>query len=401
MLSFIRAVISVVLIGIGSICFAQTAKVVSATVCDTIPTNYLLLRLNNDSISNNDLLNEKIVDLVEVTERDPKVPTWYTTHQGGGFGWFIRMIGFWWQAVDRHRYKFVGTTQHGVSLPGRDELTEHDINWNITPHQQKYLDLIYKGRTAQTKRKHNFKRARHADVTKAPYIEPTEETAGEYDLHCELTPPKRLRDSLSFLFYPCLPGPNLKDHPNFCDAHPTVGMYGVFVLDCNHSCHPEIHPYEWLWWLDTKTSGGPVNPKTWNFGFMKESSDRFVLWSRPPRVGSISIPFIFKTTEVNSSLNITHLVKGKFMPAGIHRLKSVPDTAANFAFTDSVLQLQLPEGKVFPLRLTTNQALKTQALRWWVSNVHTDSKGEWVWGTFTIAVSVRNAYAARVEAITR
>lgn len=401
MLTTTRIIICFVLLGSASLCVAQKASAVNAAVCDTIPTNYLLLRLNNDSISNNDLLNEKIVDLVEVTERDPKVPTWYTTHQGGGFGWFIRMIGFWWQAVDRNRYKFVGTTKHGVSLPGRDELTEHDINWNITPHQQKYLDLVYRGRTAQTKRKRNFKRARHADVTKPPYIEPSEETAGEYDLHCELTPPKRLRDSLNFLFYPCLPGPNLDQHPNFCDAHPSVGLYGVFVLDCNHSCHPEIHPYEWLWWLDTKTTGGPVNPKTWNFGFMKESSDRFVLWSRPPRVGSISIPFLFKTSEVNSSLNIYHLVKGKFRPNGIKRLKSVPEHSNTFNFTDSVVQFQLPDGKQFPIRLTSDVKMHTRALRWWFSNVQTDSKQEWIWGTINIAVSIRNGYAARLETITR
>ncbi|MFN8286986.1 MAG: hypothetical protein U0V74_09555 [Chitinophagales bacterium] len=373
----------------------------SAVVADSVPSTYLKLRLSNDSIQNNDLLNEQLVDLVEVDERDPKVPTWYTTHQGGGFGWFIRMIGFWWQAVDRHRYKFVGTTKHGVSLPDRDELTEHDINWNITPHQQKYLDLIYKGRAAQVKHKRNFKRARYADVTKAPYIEPTIESADEYDLHCELTPPKRLRDSLSFLFYPCKPGPNLDQHPNFCDAHPSVGMYGVFVLDCNHSCHPEIHPYEWLWWLDLNSTGGTIPPRTWNFGFMKESSDRFVLWSRPPRVGSISIPFIFKTCERNSSINVTHLVKGKFKPLGLKKLKSLPKQTGTFNFTDSLVQVQMPDGKEFPLRLTSNQSLHTPALRWWFGSLNTDKSGEWIWGTINIAVSIRNAYAAKVETITR
>ena len=52
-----------------------------ARVTDTIPQSFLNLRIANDSISNNDKLNEEIVDMVNVDERDRKVPTPYTTHQ--------------------------------------------------------------------------------------------------------------------------------------------------------------------------------------------------------------------------------------------------------------------------------------------------------------------------------
>lgn len=392
---------SLLLLLLASVSFSSAQNTIQVTIAESVPVEYRLLRAKNDSIGANNIVNEKLIDLVEVNERDPKVPTWYTTHQGGGFGWFIRMIGYWWQAVDKHRYKFVGTAKGGVSLPEEDQLTEHDINFNLVPHLDKYLNFVYRGRTEQRKHKYNFKRARHADVTKPPYVEPTVTTAEAYDLHCELTPPKRLRDSLNSLFYPCLPGPNLGEHPNFCDAHPTVGMYGVFVLDCNHSCHPEIHPYEWLWWLDLGTKGGEVDPKAWMFGFMKESSDRFVLWTRAPRVGSISIPFLFKTSEVNSSLNIQHLVTGKFMQHGLKKLKSVPAETNTFNFTDSVVQMQLPDGQMFPLQLHSSKPVRSQALRWWFSNVQTDANKEWIWGNLNIAVSVRNAYAARVTAVTR
>src|ERR1043165_7509024 len=212
-------------LGLSFLCsqaFAQADSLPIAQIVSFVPLTFMNLRISNDYISQNDILNEEIVDMVRVEERDKKVPTWYTTHQGGSFGWFIRMIGFWWQAVDRKRYKFVGTNRNNLSMPGeKDELTEHDVNFNIIPHLPQYLDLVYRGRTAQTKRKHNFKRARNADVTKPPYIAPTLETAHIYDLHCELTPPKKMRNKVDFMFYPCMHGDNLDIHSNFCDPRPT------------------------------------------------------------------------------------------------------------------------------------------------------------------------------------
>lgn len=375
-----------------------------ATLSDTIPAAFLKLRLSNDTIAKNDVLNEEIVDMIRVRERDEKVPTWYTTHQGGTFGWFIRMIGFWWQAVDRHRYKFVGTNRNNLNMPGeKDELTEHDVNFNIIPHLPQYLNFVYRGRQEQVKHKYNFKRDRDANTSQPPYVPPTLQTAAVYDLHCELTPPKRMRDSVDFLFYPCNHGSNLDKHPNFCDAKPTVGLYGVFVLDCNHSCHPEIHPYEWLWWLSVTEEERTNNNfnKEWMLGFFRESSNRFILWSQRPRVGTIAIPFIFKTDETNSYLKLNHVVTGKFLPRGIKRIKGVPANTTRLNFTDTTLTIQLGNNKTFPLRLLTNRVINTPALRYWLSDVHTDADNKWVWGYFNLLVSVRDGYTARLESVTK
>jgi hypothetical protein len=375
---------------------------IKAEVVAVIPSSFLNLRIANDSIDANDILNEEIVDLVKVDERDRKVPTPYTTHQGGGFGWFIRMIGYYWQAVDRLRYKFVGTNLNGLSMPGeRDELTEHDINFNLIPHLDKYMNFVYRGRMAQTKRR-QFRRARNRDLTKPPYIPPTLSTAQVYDLHCELTPPKKMRDSVNAFFYPCLHGYNLNTHPNFCDMKPTVGMYGVFILDCNHSCHPEIHPYEWLWWLkltDADKANHNFN-KTWMLGFFKESSNRFILWSRSPRVGTISIPFIFKTSETNSYLKLSHVVSGKFRPHGIKMMKTLPGNTSTFNFADTIVAVHLNDGQTFPLHLRTDGMLNTPALRWWLSDVQTDSNHQWVWGYFNVVVSVKDGYTGKLENVT-
>jgi len=382
--------------------YAYPDSIRAATVPSGVPASFLNLRITNDSVSANDILNEQLVDMVKVDERDRKVPTPYTTHQGGVLGgWFIRMIGFYWQAVDRQRYKFVGTNRNGLSMPGeKDELTEHDINFTLVPHLNQYMNFVYRGRMAQTKRR-QFRRSRPHDLTKPPYIPPTLQTAEIYDLHCELTPPKRMRDSVNALFYPCLHGYNLDKHQNFCDLKPSVGMYGVFVLDCNHSCHPEIHPYEWLWWLKLtapEKTAGNFN-KTWMLGFFKESSNRFILWSQSPRVGTISVPFIFKVSEQNSYLNFSKVVEGKFRPHGIRRMKNLPPQTNSFNFSDTTIRVLLNTGLNFPLHIHNESRTKTPALQWWLSDVQTDEANEWVWGYFNMVVSVKDGYTAKLESI--
>jgi hypothetical protein len=123
---------------------APDSTVVQVTTVKEVPTIFLKLRLSNDSIANNDRLNEELVDMVQVDEYDRKVPTLYTTHQSYGFGWFTRMIGFYWHPVDRMRYKFVGTNLNGLNMPGeKDELTEHDVNFNLIPHLDPYLCTLF------------------------------------------------------------------------------------------------------------------------------------------------------------------------------------------------------------------------------------------------------------------
>lgn len=81
-------------------------------------------------------------------------------------------------------------------------------------------------------------------------------------------------------------------------------------------------------------------------GFFKESSNRFILWSQSPRVGTISVPFIFKTSETKSYLKLNQLVSGKFKPAGIKRMKDLPIYTQTFT-TDTTVILNLGEEKVF------------------------------------------------------
>jgi hypothetical protein len=119
-----------------------------------VPASFLKLRLSNDSIANNDRLNEELVDMVQVDEYDRKVPTLYTTHQSYGFGWFTRMIGFYWHPVDRMRYKFVGTNLERLEHARRKRRTHRtrcELQFN-SAFRSLPMHFVYRGRTAQSKR---------------------------------------------------------------------------------------------------------------------------------------------------------------------------------------------------------------------------------------------------------
>lgn len=375
---------------------SASAQTYSATKVDAPPYEFLLLRESNSAIAHDDILNERIVDLVKASERDTVVRRKWTTHQSGLFNWFVKGIGYWWQAIDGKRYKFVGTTKDLLNLqPNEDDfLTEHDINFNLLPHLPHYQEMMMRGYYTQL----STKKARDKNISKPPYTWPTDSTLQQYRLHCELTPPKRLRDSLNVLFYPCLPGPNLDKHPNFCDPHPTMGMYGMFVMDCNHSCHPEIHPYEWLWWLNLGLGEERIgqNEKIWVAGLMRESSNRFLSWSRRPRVGTISIPFLFKRSE-EALIRIEHLVVSKLKPKGVNKMHSLPEKMESFNASSFQAEISLPDGAGFPIHIENSRTWNSGGLNWWLSDLGTDAKGEWVWGRFNILASVRDCWTGRIK----
>ena len=99
-----------------------------------------------------------------------------------------------------------------------------------------------------------------------------------------------------------------------------MGFYGAYCLDCNHNCHPEMHPYEWTWWLNLKD--GESTNKTWLIGLFHEGSNRFPKWSKNPMTGEIKIPFAFaigQDSPLNCGITIDHLVFSKFEDAEIKK----------------------------------------------------------------------------------
>lgn len=241
----------------------------------------------------------------------------------------------------------------------------------------------------QVAKKMNRHGMKKLDKTAPPYCDPSPETLDKYYLHNELTPPRDYWQELDSLFFPCVAGTRHVDHVNFGEEAISLGMYGVLVSDCNHGCRPEIHPYEWIWWLE-------VNPKhddrseekRWLVGLFRESSNRFKRWSKSPRKGVISVPFLFNNQE-DKTIHIEHLVNSDLVQKGLNDL-DIPANAGNFYNTNYQVLLDNEQDRI---TITTNRSLPA-GIKWWISDVTSD--GNYTVGYINIAASVKSVYTARV-----
>jgi hypothetical protein len=362
-----------------------------------LPGNFNLLynlRTDKDSIMQNLALRESLADMVSVNLTDSILRPKVATHQTRLFNWALRSLaGLRWLAVDGKKHKLVGTMNGGFSSPSKPFFTEYDITFNLFSHLPQYQALVKKGYQAQYAK---MLKGRNYLIKKG--INPDSLTNDELStmrVHPENTPRKNQRDSLNKYFYPCMPGTNIENHPAWGQRGATVGVYGAYVLDGNHKGGPEIHPYEWLWWMDTKQTD-PFTTR-WYAGLLREGSNRFLRWSKKPRTGTISIPFVFNNGNLNNTIVVEHLVKGKFSPKGFKKLAAtVPTGAKTFDKPERITYVNGYTGKEYFLDVTF-KSLDTDAVKWWVTLE--GEKGVMFWGYIHIAVSVEDGYAFSVTTL--
>lgn len=355
-----------------------------------MPGNFQLLyklKTDRDSVFANRVKRELITDMVTVGLTDSILPTKTSTHQTRLFNWMLRTFaGLRWRAIDGKKHAMVGTLKGGMSTPSSDFFTEYDVTFQMFQHTPKYQALVKMAYQAQ-----RDKMLKGRNFLEKKGINPDTLTGAELAklrIHPEHTPLKKNRDSLNKYFLPCLPGTNIDNHPAWSITNPTVGCYGAFVLDGNHKGGPEIHPYEWLWWIDTKER--TPNKVVWYAGLMREGSNRFLRWSKKPRVGFIKIPFVFDITDTINTIKVEHLVVGDMKPESLKKLGSyVPTDAGNFNNGGGGMGFSYGNKIKFDF-----ENLSTDALRWWVTT-ETDNK-QFVWGYLNIAVSTDDVYAIKV-----
>jgi hypothetical protein len=373
-----KKLLIVLLVFAGSSLFAQ------------LPGNFQLLyklATQRDSVFANRVERELITDMVTVGLTDSILPTKTSTHQTRLFNWMLRTFaGLRWRAIDGKKHAMVGTLKGGMSTPSSDFFTEYDVTFQMFQHTPKYQALVKMAYQAQ-----RDKMRKGRNFLKKKGINPDTLTGAELAklrIHPEHTPLKKNRDSLNKYFLPCLPGTTIDNHPAWSVTNPTVGCYGAFVLDGNHKGGPEIHPYEWLWWMDTKER--TPNKLVWYAGLMREGSNRFLRWSKKPRVGFIKIPFVFDVTDTVNTIKVEHLVVGDMKPESLKKLGNyVPTDAGNFKNGGGGMGFSWGNKITFDF-----ENLNTDAVRWWITT-ETDNK-QFVWGYLNIAVSTDDVYAIRV-----
>jgi hypothetical protein len=246
--------------------------------------------------------------------------------------------------------------------------------------------------------KNRFKRIKNLD--EAPCIYPkTLENINSYRLHCEITPPLKYVHLLNEKFYPCFRPNSSSEHHNIGSDYTTFGMYGAFVADYNHTGGPELHPYEWIWWYDTHPQRLKETSQTWFIGYMKEGSNRFRGWynKKKPRVGQISVPFVFDLKNDTLNVSLNHLLHDEFRSDALSSLEGVPENASNlyfsernYAFSDAGLN-----GKV--IQYTTSNPIKQEGMKTWFSDLNWDKENNLLTGYLNIGASVANLYNAKLS----
>ena len=394
---------SILLITATQIGFAQVTYPISSYASTPSAFHYLLL--TNQQIEDNDTINEVIADLVTPMVRDSVLATKKKAHHRLFLvGWLINKFGgYGWRPVEPVKQKFVGTVRED-GHSSEEEYTEYDINYTLLFHQRYYLLKTFKAydkqahvhrqdiRSAVMPKKHRPK-----NYKIPPFVRDTNSlNINQYGLHCEVTPPRAFRPMLNYLFYPVLGGYGMKEHPNMLNSHLTMGLYGASCLDCNHACHPEIHPYEWIWWMNLH-AGSPKD-KTWLVGLFNESSNRFPGWSENPKTGKVRIPFAFEVKDRNSKdriITIEHLVFGRFVDSTLVKL-NMPDSVFNANNKTIEVKLIDNKGGEIPITVSFNNVLIGSALRYWFSDVNWDEQNHILSGFINMGTSVNDVYTMRM-----
>lgn len=252
------------------------------------------LAMTNDSLHKNPIYNEVVLDAVVPIMKDTTF--WPETQRLRiVFGDVLEgLLGLRWEAIHLKRTKLVGQSCQEVNPYDGAFTREWDINFFLVPHLSHYVDSVANWwARADKEGRYVF-----MDIMKDPKIQiPDKLKMGNWYLYveCENTPIKSKMPMMDSLFYPCSNTSSMLKHKNFGYIYTCIGLYGPAVMDCNHSCKPEIHPYEWIWWL--KPDSSRFTKKEWYIGMHRDWSGRFRNWSTSPRIGKIKIPFLLKADQ--------------------------------------------------------------------------------------------------------
>ncbi len=352
------------------------------------------LLAQHDSLLRNDIIgSELVLDLVEPMVADSIVDA-RRQHLKGFGGWFIHHTwARYWEYYTDHKQKYVATNcrdYHIFNGPG-DEI---DINIFLMPHLPRYVARVKDGFERALDRDRSLKGFRFDKPSGYPLPEELRyQDFGCIVTECEVTPPHEFSDRLEHAFLPVRDGVYALDTLKFFGCkHPSMGMTGVWCMDCNHNCRPEIHPIEWLWWLDlSKERPGTPIAKSWMVALIVDDSHRFKDWSAGPLSGEIAIPFVVPTA---CTTIIADLQKIAGDPIANDTLP--PGEFYQSADTSFVIPY-LPGTGEYPkldILVRTSGEWPQTGTRYWFSDISTCDTG-WK-GYLHIATTVQNLLAMRV-----
>lgn len=337
-------------------------------------------------------LVESVLDLVEAYTFDSIVEK-KRQHLSGFIGRVARLGARYWERLDDHKRKYVGTMSRSYKIYD-GYADEVDMNIFLIPHLKPYVNMVQKGFDKAFERGRKEKHYRY-DNPEFPCPEELKwKDLGYLTVECEGTPPGAYRTDLDSLFIPTGEGKHpLGAHPNFGVKHPSVGMYGTWCMDCNHNCRPEIHPFEWLWWLDfAPEEGESPTQKSWMVGLLRDGSGRFEDWSPGPLNGVLAVPVVVPEQAQKITIAVESLVAGPFQK-GLRTLQPQKTSSSTDQHMERI-ELSFSQGRTLSLEIDLDKSmpnLHCKTMNW----RHDPEKGL-LMGYFQIDVSVMDLYTCRI-----
>lgn len=375
---------------------------VSAMVQNDRPTEHILpvrvgsldaawldLRAAAEQLYADPQREEAVLDLLQASTVDSVYARKRARHRVVG-GALLPYFGVRWKTVRYTREQVVGQVVK-QSISGKERFTEYDVNFNLVPHLPRSLEVVHAAYADQQGMFKARKKVRKAGGPDAPpYIKPVPDAdPTPYKIHVEVTPMRDLRDTLHEVFYPTRGGLPLVEHPNIQRSNPVFGVYGPMVLDCNHKCHPEIHPYEWIWWRRApKQEGGSA---VWSLGFLRDVSNRMKHWSSAPREGAVRIPVVLDFGQQDAlSIRLEAGPRSGFSAEGLWRWPLPASAAAVRGQSTWSFEHPALSGKT--LELVSDQELPIAAAWWWMEDAVWDADRGLLRAYLVLALSVEDAF---------
>jgi hypothetical protein len=356
---------------------------------------WTLLALPDSSLRQDIMGNEMVIDLVDASVTDSIVTQRRQRLKGFG-GWIAqRAAARYWQYYTDHKQKYVASSTRPYHIyDGVGD--EMDINIFLMPHLPRYVRMVDTGFDIALRRPRSIDAFRFDTPPGFPVPEELKyEDRGYILVECEVTPPQQFMERLEHDFLPMREGVYVLDSmPHFGTKHPSFGLTGVWCMDCNHNCRPEIHPIEWLWWLDlSENRPGSPNAKSWMVALMVDASNRFQDWCSSPLSGEIAIPFSVPRTTSTMLVDM-HQIAGDPIPNG--RDLAFDEHTFQSGDTSFVIPY-LPNTEAaskLDILMRTSSTWSPGGTHYWISNLELGPNG-WT-GYLHLSTTVQSLLALRV-----
>ncbi|HEX2898313.1 MAG TPA: hypothetical protein VHS96_01200, partial [Bacteroidia bacterium] len=217
---------------------------------------------------------------------------------------------------------------------------------------------------------------------------------GYITVECEVTPPQKFADDLEKQLFPVKDGDyGLDTIPGFGTKYTSFGMTGVWCMDCNHNCRPEIHPIEWLWWMDLSESRPAT--QTWQATLMVDGSNRFHDWSPSPIAGEIAIPFFVNASTRYIDIQLRHIVSDPI--AQSEGALPSPENAFQSGDTTFRMALNIPDAKrqAINANISIQGNWPSNATHYWISALNEVEGG--YGGYFHVSTTAESMLAFRLS----